>query len=82
MDDGTYTTRNISLASFIYFHEVPLLSAIDEQGFECFSFEDKDGCARRLAEGFKADGAVPAMSYSKALTQLRRETVAARRARS
>jgi hypothetical protein len=79
--DGEFSTKNIHLAAFLYLHESLLISAIDQRGFEHFVFEDKDGCARRLAEEFMADAAAPAMSYSKALTQLRKETVQARRAR-
>jgi hypothetical protein len=76
-----YTTRNISLAAYIYLNEVLLLSAIDDRGFDCFTFAGKDGTAARLAEEFRSDVSAPARSYSVACATLRKEAVQARRNR-
>ena len=76
-----YTTRNLSLAAYLYLHETLLISTIDGRGFDCYTFADKDGSAGRLAEEFLADATAPARTYSVALHQLRRESSDARKAR-
>jgi hypothetical protein len=79
--DGEYQTRSINLAAYIYLHEVPLLSAINERGFDCFVFSDNDGTASRLGEEYQSDAAVPARTYCTAIAALRKEAVQARRNR-
>jgi hypothetical protein len=76
-----YTTRSLGESSFLYLNGAQLLTAIDSRGFDSFTFADKDGSARRLAEQFYADATAPARSLLLAMTQLRSEGSKARRER-
>lgn len=79
--DSAYTTRSLGEAGFLYLNQVQLLSAIDDRGYDYFTFDNKDNCARRLVEQFYAGATAGARELSLAMSQLRRESTQARRNR-
>ena len=81
MDKGEYTTRSMTEAGYLYLNGALLLSVIDSRRCEEFTFDNKDDCARRLAEQFYEDATAPARTYGLALGQLRHEVTQARRHR-
>ena len=76
-----YTTRSLSEAGYLYMNGALLVSAIDSKRREEFTFDNKDDCARHLAEQFYEDATAPARTYGLALGQLRQEVTRARRQR-
>lgn len=76
--EGEHVTKSISEASFLYLNGARLLCAIDDRGFECFSFEDETEHARHLAEQFYEGATAPARELFIAQSTLRQEASKAR----
>jgi hypothetical protein len=76
--ENEYTTKSIGEAAYLYLNGAVLLCAIDGRGFECFSFDDKDDCARHLAEQFYEGATAPARELFIAQSTLRQEATRAR----
>jgi hypothetical protein len=74
-----YSTRSITEAAYLYLNGAQLISAVDSRRCEKFTFDNKDDCTRRLAEGYYEDATAPARTYALALGQLRQEVIRARR---
>lgn len=79
MDENQYSTRSLGEAAYLHLNGLQLLSAIDNRHCDCFSFDNKDNCARRLAAQFYEDATAPARPLSIAMGELRREASQARR---
>ena len=76
--EGEHVTKSISEASFLYLNGALLLCAIDNRGYESFTFDNKDDCARHLAEQFYENATAPARELFIAQGTLRQEASKAR----
>ena len=76
--ENEFSTRSIGEAAYLYANGALLLCAIDGRGFEHFTFDNKGGCARRLAEQFYEDAPAPARTLFIAQGTLRQEASKAR----
>jgi hypothetical protein len=55
-----YSTRSANEAAFCYLNGAVLITAIDDRGFESFTFANENDCALHLAEKFYEGATAPA----------------------
>jgi len=71
MDDKTFATRNIALASFLLAKGSPIPAITGQRGSVTFIFDDPEGKLEWTEQEFRADSPIPVQQFLWAQREIR-----------